>query len=59
MLLSLDSLNMTSEGSLLISLTLSSLSQKSYTAFTLAGAFYGDFLRCTDEAQRQRVLQLS
>jgi hypothetical protein len=55
MLLSLDSLNMTLEWLLSISLTLSSFSQKSHTAFTLAEAFYSEFLRCTDEAQRRRV----
>jgi hypothetical protein len=55
MLLSLDSPNMTLEGPSSISLTLSSFSQKSHTAFTLAEAFHGDFLRCTDEAQRRRV----
>jgi hypothetical protein len=55
MLLSLDSPNMTSEGSLSISLALSSLSQRSITAFTFAEAFHLDFLRCTDEAQRRRV----
>ena len=38
-----------------ISLALSSLSQRSITAFTFAEAFYLDFLRCTDEAQRRRV----
>ena len=46
---------MTSDGSSSISLTLSSLSQKSHTAYTLAEAFHGDFLRCTDEAQKRRV----
>jgi hypothetical protein len=56
MLLLLDSLNMTSEGSSSISLTLSSFSQKSHTAFTLTEAFHGDFLRCTDEAQRRNVI---
>jgi hypothetical protein len=55
MLLSLDSPNMTSEGSSSISLALSSLSQRSTTAFTFAEAFHVDFLRCTDEAQRRRV----
>jgi hypothetical protein len=55
MLLSLDSPNMTSEVPSSISLTLSSFSQKSHTAFTLAEAFHSDFLRCTDEAQRRRV----
>jgi hypothetical protein len=55
MLLSLDSPNMTSEGSLSISLVLSSLSQRSITAFTFAEAFHLDFLRCTDEAQKRRV----
>jgi hypothetical protein len=55
MLLSLDSLNMTLEWPLSISLTLSSFSQKSHTASTLAEAFYSEFLRCTDEAQRRRV----
>jgi hypothetical protein len=55
MLLSLDSPNMTSEGSLSISLALSSLNQRSITAFTFAEAFHVDFLRCTDEAQRRRV----
>ena len=46
---------MTSDGSSSISLTLSSLSQKSHTAYTLAEAFHDDFLRCTDEAQRRRI----
>ena len=46
---------MTSDGSLLISLTLSSLSQKSYTVYTLAEAFYSDFLCCTNEVQKHRV----
>jgi hypothetical protein len=56
MLLSLDYSNMTSGGSSSsISLTSSSLSQKSHTAYTLAEAFHGDFLRCTDEAQKRRV----
>jgi hypothetical protein len=55
MLLSPDSLNMTSEGSLSISLALSSLSQRSITAFNFAEAFRVDFLRCTNEAQRRRV----
>jgi hypothetical protein len=55
MLLSPDSPNMTSEGSLSISLALSSLSQRSITALTFAEAFHVDYLRCTDEAQRRRV----
>ena len=55
MLLSLNPPNMTSEGSLSISLALSSLSQRSITAFTFAEAFHLDFLRCTDEAQRRRL----
>ena len=38
-----------------ISLALSSLIQRSTTAFTFAEAFHLDFLRCTDEAQRRRV----
>ena len=53
--LTLDFPNMTSEGSLSISLALSSLSQRSITAFTFAEAFHDDFLRCIDEAQRRRV----
>jgi hypothetical protein len=55
MLLSLDFLNMTSEGSLSISLALSLLNQRSITAFTFAKAFYVNFLCYTDEAQRRRV----
>jgi hypothetical protein len=48
---------MISEGTSSISLIVSSSSQKDHTAysstaFALAGAFHGDFLRCTDEAQR-------
>jgi hypothetical protein len=46
---------MTSEGSSSTSLTLSSMSHKIHTAITLADAFHGDFLRCTDEAQRRIV----
>jgi len=51
---------MTSEGTSSISLIVSSSSQKDHTAysstaFALAGAFHGDFLRCTDEAQRLKV----
>jgi hypothetical protein len=51
---------MISEGTSSISLIVSSSSQKDHTAysstaFALAGAFHGDFLRCTDEAQRLKV----
>jgi hypothetical protein len=55
MLLSLGFPNMTLEGSLSISLALSSLNQRSNTALTFAEAFHVDYLRCTDEAQRRRV----
>jgi hypothetical protein len=55
MLPPLDYLNMILEGPSSIPLTSSSLSQQSHTAYTLAEAFHGDFLRCTDEARKRRV----